>query len=171
MAEVNRVMEQINRHADNAHLIMGAAIEDALGDRMTVTLVAARRRSHAADLPKDVEPEPAADPGIAPSPRGNSDVELLGAAIASKPVMRAAATKPEAGRGVVGFAAPEPEASPVATLASTRSWRSRKKAKVVHPELQLETVTKGPFEHSEPTLRNGVDLDVPTFVRRGMPMN
>ena len=41
----------------------------------------------------------------------------------------------------------------------------------MHPELQLETVTKGPFEHSEPTLRNGVDLDVPTFVRRGMTMN
>lgn len=56
-------------------------------------------------------------------------------------------------------------------MAAWCSWRSRKKIKAVHPELQLETVTKGPFEHSEPTLRNGVDLDVPTFVRRGMVMN
>lgn len=171
MAEVNRVMEQINRQTDNAHLIMGAAIEEALGDRMTVTLVASRERSHAADLPKDIEPEPVAQLIATPGARGNTDIDLLGAAIASKPVIRTAAAKPEAERVAVAVAEPETDTAPAAPVASTRSWRSRKKAKVVHPELQLETVTKGPFEHSEPTLRNGVDLDVPTFVRRGMPMN
>jgi hypothetical protein len=103
--------------------------------------------------------------------RGRSEIDLLGAAIASKPVLRTAAEKPEAERVAVAVAEPETDTAPAVPLASTRSWRSRKKAKVVHPELQLETVTKGPFEHSEPTLRNGVDLDVPTFVRRGMPMN
>ncbi len=171
MAEINRVMEQINRQTDNAHLIMGAAIEEALGDRLTVTLVASRQRSHAADLPKDIEPEPAAMPGPVPVARGGSDLDLLGAAIAKKPVARIAAAKPEVERVAVAVAETATDVAPPAPVANTRSWRSRKKAKAVHPELQLETVTKGPFEHSEPTLRNGVDLDVPTFVRRGMPMN
>lgn len=166
MAEVNRVMEQINRRCENAHLIMGAAIEEELGDRLTVTLVASRQRSHAADLPKDVEPE---KPEPAPVPRAGSDIDLLGAAIAAKPVTRSASVKLEPERATVAetvtdVAAPAP-------VATSRSWRSRKKTKAVHPELQLETVTKGPFEQSEPTLRNGVDLDVPTFVRRGLVMN
>jgi len=174
MAEVNRVMEQINRQTDNAHLMMGAAIEEALGDRMTVTLVASRRRSHAADLPKDTEPErlePVTQPATASVSRGMAEIDLLGAAIAKKPVTRTVAAKPEPERVAVAVAEPETDVTPPAPMPSTRSWRSRKKAKAVHPELQLETVTKGPFEHSEPTLRNGEDLDVPTFVRRGMPMN
>jgi cell division protein FtsZ len=170
MAEVNRVMEQINRQTENAHLMMGAAIEEALGDRLTVTLVASRQRSHAADLPKEVEVEKS-EP--APAPRAGSDFDLLGAAIVTKPVTRTAAAQPELERATVAVAVAETvtDVAAPAPVATSRSWRSRKKTKVVHPELRLETVTKGPFEHSEPTLRNGEDLDVPTFVRRGMPMN
>ncbi len=168
MAEVNRVMEQINRQCENAHLIMGAAIEEELGDRLTVTLVASRQRSHAADLPKGLEPE---HPEPAPVPRTGSDIDLLGAAIAAKPVTRTPAVRPAPERGAVAVAELVAEAAAPAPVAASTSWRSRKKVKPVHPELQLETVTKGPFEHSEPTLRNGVDLDVPTFVRRGLVMN
>ncbi len=168
MAEVNRVMEQINRQCENAHLMMGAAIEEALGERLTVTLVASRQRSHAADLPKDPEPEKHES---APVSRAGSDFDLLGAAVATKPVTRTATAKPEPERVAVVVAETVTDVAAPAPVATSRSWRSRKKAKAVHPELQLEVVTKGPFEHSEPTLRNGVDLDVPTFVRRGMPMN
>jgi cell division protein FtsZ len=168
MAEVNRVMEQINRQTDNAHLIMGAAIEEELGDRLTVTLVASRERSHAADLRKDVEP---AKPEPPPVPRAGADFDLLGAAIAKKPVTRTTAAQPEPERVAVAVAETVTDVAAPAPVSTSRSWRSRNKTKALHPELQLETVTKGPFEHSEPTLRNGVDLDVPTFVRRGMPMN
>ena len=105
--------------------------------------------------------------------RGTDDLELLGSAIAAKPVTRTAAAKPqpEPAPPVATTTQTATDLAPPAPVANSRSWRSRKKAKAVHPELQLETVTKGPFEHSKPTLRNGVDLDVPTFVRRGMTMN
>ena len=161
MAEVNRVMEQINRQTDNAHLIMGAAIEDTLGDRLTVTLVASRRRGVAEPTPVSV-----AKPVVSATARSESEVDLLGGAIAQKPVARTLSAKPE----------PDPQPAVSATevappVGASRSWRSKKKTKAIHPELQLETITKGPFEHSEPTLRNGVDLDVPTFVRRGMVLN
>src|SRR5206468_3919942 len=45
MAEVNRIMEQINRQCEQAHLILGAAIDETLGDRLSVTLVASCRSS------------------------------------------------------------------------------------------------------------------------------
>lgn len=169
MAEVNRVMDQINRQCESAHLIMGAAIEEALGDRLTVTLVASRRPSPAAVVP------PPADSGTsesAPVPRMASDFDLLGTAIASKPVTRTEGVAPAPQRSPVAVAVAEPESliAPPA-VAVSRTWRPRKKAKAVHPELGLETVTTGPFQNSEPTRHHGVNLDVPTFVRRGMPMN
>ena len=43
MSEVNRVMSQINRACENAHIIMGAAVEADFGDRMSVTVIATRR--------------------------------------------------------------------------------------------------------------------------------
>jgi hypothetical protein len=38
-------------------------------------------------------------------------------------------------------------------------------------QLPLQIVSKGRFEKSEPTIHHGENLDVPTFLRRGMPMN
>src|ERR1700684_421698 len=43
MAEVNRVMEQINRHCENGHIIMGAGIQETFAGKLSVTLVASRR--------------------------------------------------------------------------------------------------------------------------------
>src|SRR5438445_11417164 len=43
MAEVNRVMSQINQACEYAHIIMGAAVEAELGDRLSVTVIAARQ--------------------------------------------------------------------------------------------------------------------------------
>src|SRR5205809_5238215 len=43
MAEVNRVMSRINHACEYAHIIMGAAIEAELGDRLSVTVIAARQ--------------------------------------------------------------------------------------------------------------------------------
>jgi cell division protein FtsZ len=38
-------------------------------------------------------------------------------------------------------------------------------------QLQLEIVSKGRFDKSEPTIHRGEDLDVPTYIRRGVPLN
>src|SRR5207244_10166967 len=43
MREVNRVMEQINRHCEGAQVLMGAAIDAALEDRLAATVIIARR--------------------------------------------------------------------------------------------------------------------------------
>src|SRR5256885_4838774 len=43
MAEVNRIVSQLNRACENAHIIMGAALEADFGDRLSVTVIATRR--------------------------------------------------------------------------------------------------------------------------------
>ena len=44
-------------------------------------------------------------------------------------------------------------------------------SKMRQGQLPLEIVSKGRFDKSEPTIRDGQDLDVPTFVRRNMVFN
>jgi cell division protein FtsZ len=38
-------------------------------------------------------------------------------------------------------------------------------------QLPLEIVSRGRFEKSEPTIYHGQDLDVPTYIRRGVALN
>ena len=50
--------------------------------------------------------------------------------------------------------------------------RPRKgQAKQWQTQLPLEIVSKGRFDKSEPTIHKGEDLDVPTYVRRGVALN
>ena len=51
MAEVNRVMEQINQQCAQAQIIMGAAVDEAFRDRLAVTVIATRRSARAAAKP------------------------------------------------------------------------------------------------------------------------
>jgi cell division protein FtsZ len=38
-------------------------------------------------------------------------------------------------------------------------------------QLPLEIISKGRFDKSEPTIHKGEDLDIPTYVRRGVSLN
>jgi cell division protein FtsZ len=47
----------------------------------------------------------------------------------------------------------------------------RKLPRLKQGQLPLEIVSKGRFEKSEPTIYHGQDLDVPTYIRRNVPLN
>ena len=47
LAEVNRVMDQISRHCEGANIILGAAIDEELGECLSVTLLAAKSAGQA----------------------------------------------------------------------------------------------------------------------------
>lgn len=130
MAEINRVMTEIKRQCGRAQTIMGAAVDNTLGDRLCVTIIAAR--PHA--LPKVEDTARLATPGGRHSISGNSS------------------TLP---------------ATPI--LTGTRPRRPG--AKPVQGQLPLNVVSRGRFDKSEPTLHQGEDLDVPTFLRRGVALN
>ena len=145
MAEVNRVMEQITRQCESAHVIMGAAIEEDFAGRLAITLVASKRP------PAERGEETTAAPT-------EFDRQLVDPPATNRPPSR--------------FVAPPPAmTAETAEKVLNHARGKRKLPKMKQGQLPLEIVSKGRFERSEPTLHQGQDLDVPTYIRRGMPLN
>ncbi len=153
MAEVNRVMEQVNRQCEHAQVIMGAAIDQSFNERLAVTLIAA---CESADGPPLGESS------------GAGDTEDLAAQLLPH------STKP---RHRSRFVPPAPTLPPeqvqqLLTRQSRTGSRPRKSAATMRQgQLPLEIVSKGRFDKSEPTIHKGEDLDVPTYIRRGVALN
>ena len=150
MAEVNRVMEQISRHCEPAQVIMGAAVDKELNGRLSVTVIAAKRNAAA---------ESSGGAGAAAVP-GNQN----GA-------MRLRDAPSQIGPGAVST---EPSFSmeqrdQVLTKSTGRSRKANPKMR--QEQLPLAIISKGRFDKSEPTVHKGEDLDIPTFVRRGVALN
>ena len=152
MAEVNRVMEHINGKCAQAQVIMGAAIDEEFRDRLAITVVATRRGVAA----KKVLPETAAEDAS----HGES---LLGMGVTERPQSRMVPPPPEISAE---------DARKIFAGKPAGSARSRKsQSKMSQGTLQLEIISKGRFDKSEPTIHKGEDLDVPTYIRRGVALN
>lgn len=160
MAEVNRVMEQINRQCENAHIIMGAGIHENFAGRMSVTLVASRqnesREREERQPSRLISQKDAAEAGE------EQVKDLMNPAQTQKPPSR--------------FVPPAPATTPQQTerllTGQGSGSRSRKKGSTMRQStLALEIISKGRFEKSEPTIHHGEDLDVPTYIRRGVALN
>lgn len=152
LGEVNRIMEQINRHCEQAQVTLGAAIDEGLGDRLVVTVVASRNGAPAAPPPRSAASE-------------------LSGLVEERPLAAGQA------RPASRFAAPAPTLSPeqredLFAQQSVPPGRSRKGgSRLKQGQLPLEIISKGRFEKSEPTIHHGQDLDVPTYIRRGVALN
>ena len=152
MAEVNRVMEHINGKCARAQVIMGAAIDENFSERLAITLVAVKR-SAASPAKKSVEENSDSETEFAD--------QLLESEISARPQSR--------------IVPPPPEISPEKAqqiLTKNSGGRGKKNSsKYRQGQLQLEIVSKGRFDKSEPTIHKGEDLDVPTYIRRGVALN
>jgi cell division protein FtsZ len=141
LGDVQKIMEPISRQAPQAKVVMGATIDESAADKVSVIIIAATGHS----TRRAVELRTTIKPyNAAPTPKQS---EPVGQSLAAE------LTTPEA--------APEP-----ATAAKTKS----KKVIPKQESLPFESVSKGRFEKTEPTLCNGEDLDVPTFIRRGVSL-
>ena len=148
MAEVNRVMEQIGRHCERAEIIMGAAVDETLKNRLSVTVIAAKQ-----------SPVPMELPPLAAS--GNSEEQVTARGIAARPGSRCGSSSP-------GLTPEQREQ----ILTQRAGGRGRKGGpKMRQAQLPLAIITKGRFDKSEPTIHKGEDLDIPTYVRRGIALN
>ena len=67
--------------------------------------------------------------------------------------------------------APTTNAENTGKMLQNGSRGKRKITQSKQGQLPLEIISKGRFEKSEPTIHQGQDLDVPTYIRRGMPLN
>ena len=143
MAEVNRVMEQITRQCERAQIVMGAAIDETLKGRLCVTVIASKPNAAG----------PAATPEAAEAGE-------------SAP-LRGATTRTRCGAP----ATPDLEQREQ-LVARHVPGRSRKNGpKLRQTQLPLAIISKGRFDKSEPTYHKGEDLDIPTYVRRGVALN
>jgi cell division protein FtsZ len=149
MSEVNRVMEQIQRHCEHSQVLMGAAIDEAMGDNLAVTVVAARKAQEKSETFRGEQAE-------------ELDTQLLSRSTPSRSTSR--------------FVPPPPSLPPekMEQMLKNQPGASRirkKQIKMLQGQLPLDIVSKGRFEKSEPTIIHGEDLDVPTYIRRGISLN
>jgi cell division protein FtsZ len=148
MSEIHKLMEPLHRQCENAHIIFGAAIDEAFAGRLSVTLIASRRRQEETPPPfKDLLPDKL------------ESTQFLDTGVQERSASR--------------FGAPPPVLTEEKKeeIRRVQVGRSRKKHSRLQKELPLEIIFKGRFEKSDPTIRNGEDLDVPTYIRRGVPLN
>ena len=151
MAEINKLMEPLRRQCENAHIIFGAAIDQQFAGRISVTLIASSQPQH--DKPAMPLPLPEV------SPAASVPLEFLDPEAKDRPASR--------------FVAPPPTITDEKKeqLYRGQTGRARKRSSRLQKELPLEIVFKGRFDKSEPTVRHGEDLDVPTYIRQGVPLN
>jgi cell division protein FtsZ len=174
LSEVEVLMQELGRYVDEqTQILFGAVVDGRLGDRLTVTIISSLAAeddlisqpqdsaalSSASSQPQPqihIEPEPAA---IEPAPV-EEDVSF------EEPVAADAPPAP-------AFVPNEPE--PLTVAAQKKAvpqkegkLQTEKSLQAKQETLQFEPVTRGRFEKSEPTIVEGEDLDVPTYLRKNI---
>ncbi len=160
MLEVNRVMEAVKERSQGAPAAMGASIDTAAGESLLIGLLIAP------NLPEPSQETAPAKTGHAitrPTVPGKLENHLLGSGTAERPQSRYVAPAPSF---------PQEKMEQMLARQSPGASRARKPGpKMRQTQLPLEIVSKGRFDKSEPTLHKGEDLDVPTYIRRGVVLN
>jgi len=152
MAEVNRVMEAIKAQCKRAQIIMGAALDEAFRDRLAVTLVAMQEQSER--FGNEAPPHRMLE---------QLNTQLLDRSSTDRPCSRFVAPAP--------VLPPEQVQEMLARQGRGGSRVRKLSSKMRQGQLPLEIVSKGRFDKSEPTIHKGEDLDVPTYIRRGVSLN
>lgn len=168
-SEIEAVLSHVQRQADQAQVVTGTSIDPALAGTIVLTLVASVGGS--APLP---EPASRTDVGAASMPVEGSRRGAEARSIGDFPGMASAGT----GRSTGGLVPPAPDLTAEqrehlgsgGMLRGTLRGASRKK-KVVQATFNFDLLSRGRFEKTEATILHGQDLDVPTFLRRGIALN
>lgn len=193
-AEVAAIMRELGKHiTDSAQLFLGVTTLRDTNSPVTVTLVgnyaagdheappvaehhaverpAPRQRpTFAAPTPQHEEAEPAPRQRHAPAPVAEEPAPLFSEP-AEEPSAEASEAVPAPAPPQAARPAPAREhRAPAAAKQQPQPAAPPAAPKVKQETLQFESVARGRFEKSEPTIVEGEDLDVPTFLRmRGKP--
>lgn len=184
--EVQILMEELGRHVgDDTRILFGTAVDARLGERMCVTLLSSAGLGEALKA----EPLPKVNYSERIKPRLPVKTEAEPVGEKEKPKQKKTPEKPEpeeqesflgnSGEAEVPETKPEPPAvrpkpvipkapKPLAQEAPPAPAAPAAPKTPQQESLPFETVNRGRFEKSEPTIVNGQDLDVPTFMRRNV---
>jgi cell division protein FtsZ len=181
LSEVEILMQELGRYVnEQTQILFGTAVDSRMGNRLSVTIISSL--SAEGDLTSDAAvPLQVAVPSPAIWEQQPESQTRIGIAPESTPTPESLPVPP------VDFAPigqeptveePPPATSPskvpeLHSAAAQRTSAPLKKSNPVEEKspakqevLQFEPVTRGRFEKSEPTIIEGEDLDVPTYLRK-----
>jgi cell division protein FtsZ len=167
-SEVAAVMREVRRHtADDARLFLGVTTVSDPSAPLSVTLFG------------NYSAAPLAESAQAAAPQINAASATDATADPAVPVGNVAAGEPAAApqEDLKGPTTPAnaKEATPAEKTESSRepgkssNSKAGSKKAAKQETLQFESTTRGRFDKSEPTIVEGEDLDVPTFLRLRKP--
>jgi len=187
LSEVEILMQELGRHVnDQTQILFGTAVDGRMGNRLSVTIIsslAADGEGASQTISATSEPILAPPPPIweqPPQPPPKIDIVPEPVRSEAGPVSENLIPLEEPAPIETPLAEPEPEIKKPAP-APRLIVPNKKPLPVKEPKppaekyvqtkqevLQFEPVTRGRFEKSEPTIIEGQDLDVPTFLRKNI---
>ena len=193
LSEVEILMQELGRHvSDQTQILFGAAVDVRLGDRLSVTIISSLSAEEEAGLLQTpagssnvsaASPVPERYEAAAPEPEIQPEEPTVEVRPLEEtdpfeePVVAEAApleTPVSIEAPVIPTRNGEPEPAMNAQQEKPMPWKeekapAEKSATPAKQEvLQFEPVTRGRFEKSEPTIIEGEDLDVPTYLRKNI---
>jgi cell division protein FtsZ len=192
LSEVEIVMQELGRHVnEDTQILFGTAVDGRLGDRLSVTIISSLgaddnvvpqqaqmpaqasssamppvwEQSHESPPKVEVEPEPAPVEDFQPTEIAPIEQpEPAEAESVPEPSLESVANAFE----VVDVPEPPPVSTPRRKPAPPKEEKvpAEKSTHAKQEVLQFEPVNRGRFEKSEPTIVEGEDLDVPTYLRK-----
>jgi len=196
LTEVEIVMQELNRHVeDHTQILFGTSVDGKMGNRLSVTLISSLSTEgpaqpapiRTAKIPareKRVEAQMAVEP-VSPPPATEYATPAIPEGVeVSLPEQegRARINQPEAEKEepITEIAPPlvrkerkaapakNPERAPESAPAKPSPAKKDKFVQSRQEVMQFEPVTRGRFEKSEPTIVEGQDLDIPTYLRKNV---
>jgi cell division protein FtsZ len=180
LSEVEVLMQELGRHVrDHTQILFGTAVDGRMGNRLSVTIISSltaeaeivAQSSLAPNEPFLAPPPPIlAEPQEMPPPQ----IEIEPAPAAqpsplSESLVQSEETPPAEPQPEIKKPAPAPRLiAPKKKPLKEPTPPAEKPAQAKQEVLQFEPVTRGRFEKSEPTIVEGQDLDVPTFLRKNI---
>ncbi len=179
LSEVEVLMQELGRHVnEQTQILFGAVVDGKLGDRLTVTIIS----SLAADEDLISESRDGAtlsnvfaQPPVReqhPPPQIHIEPEAAMEPVAHEESISfeqpVAAQATPAAESMPGESEPLPVTPRKKAVPHTDEKAAAKSVPAKQEILQFEPVTRGRFEKSEPTIVEGADLDVPTYLRKNI---
>jgi cell division protein FtsZ len=190
LSEVEILMQELGRHInDETQILFGTAVDNRMGNRLSVTLISSFASVAEPGSPSLTTKKPAAgiapvsSPTVAPPIWEQQEAEEISAPVEPTPfsstdlggVDEPTATEESAVPNALEEILAEEQAQPRLILPKKKPLPVKEPKPVIEKAvpprqeiLQFEPVTRGRFEKSEPTIVEGQDLDVPTFLRKNV---
>jgi cell division protein FtsZ len=188
LSEVEIVMQELGRHVnEDTQILFGTAVDGRLGDRLSVTIISSLTADEG--LPQTQPPLSNAPPmppvweqpreaptkvEVEPEPVPIEDFQSVETTPIEEPNLAevepapAPSLEPAPNAFEVLDTSEPPVTTPRRKPAPAREEKvsTEKSMQAKQEVLQFEPVNRGRFEKSEPTIVEGEDLDVPTYLRK-----